>query len=83
MMPTVLIYWSGGRTTEQKAAVVQGITDTLVTEGKARREDVTIIFQNIEPGDAARGGVPARLPALHEASEPSNGERESPVGGMD
>jgi 4-oxalocrotonate tautomerase len=55
-MPTVLIYWSPGRTQEQKAAVVRDITDTMVNQGGARCEDVVIIFQEIQPGDCARGG---------------------------
>lgn len=55
-MPTILIYWSPGRTPEQKTAVVEEITETMVTKGGARREDVLIIFQDIQPGDAGRGG---------------------------
>lgn len=55
-MPTVLIYWSPGRTPEQKTNVIQGITEVLVEKGGARREDVLIIFQNIEAGDAGRAG---------------------------
>lgn len=56
-MPTILVYWSPGRTREQKQAVVEGITDTLVNHGAARREDILVIFQNIEPGDSGRAGV--------------------------
>jgi 4-oxalocrotonate tautomerase family enzyme len=63
-MPTVLVYWSPGRTGEQKQAVVEGITDTLVNQGGARREDVLIIFQNIEPGDAGRAGMILSPPVL-------------------
>ena len=55
-MPTVIVYWSPGRTAEQKEAVALGITDRLVSEGGARKEDVLVIFQEILPGDAARGG---------------------------
>ena len=55
-MPTVLIYWSPGRSPEQKANVISGITEVLVEKGGARREDVLIIFQNIEAGDAGRAG---------------------------
>ncbi len=55
-MPTILIYWSPGRTQEQKAAVVREITETMVTAGGARREDVLVIFQDIQPGDSGRGG---------------------------
>lgn len=56
-MPTVIVYWSPTRTAEQKAAVARAMTDALVEQGNARREDVLIIFQDIQPGDAARGGI--------------------------
>jgi len=55
-MPTVLIYWSPGRKPEQKQRVIEEITDTLVEHGNARKEDVLVIFQDIQPGDAGRGG---------------------------
>ncbi len=57
-MPTVIIYWSPGRGTEQKKRVSQRIHDALVEDGGARPEDVLIIFQNIEAGDSARPGIP-------------------------
>lgn len=63
-MPTVIIYWSPGRTNEQKKAVIENITETLVQDGGARQEDVLVIFQNIEAGDFGRAGVvgaPARM----------------------
>jgi 4-oxalocrotonate tautomerase family enzyme len=56
-MPTVIVYWSPGRTDDQKTDVIAGITDALVDKGGARREDVLIIFQDIAPGDFGRGGV--------------------------
>lgn len=56
-MPTVLIYWSPGRSREQKAAVVADVTDALVEKAGAKREDVLVIFQDIQPGDFGRGGV--------------------------
>ncbi len=62
-MPTVLVYWSPGRSTKQKAEVIRGITDALVEQGGARREDVVVIFQDIEPGNAGRGGVVLPSPA--------------------
>ena len=55
-MPTVLIYWSPGRNPDQKQRVIEEITDTLVEHGNARKEDVLVIFQDIQPGDAGRGG---------------------------
>ncbi|GAB4550262.1 MAG: hypothetical protein OHK0023_15920 [Anaerolineae bacterium] len=71
-MPTVIIYWSPGRTPEQKEAVIQGVTDVLVQQGGANREHVLIIFQNIEAGDAGRGGVVIAPPA--SVGENSAGE---------
>jgi 4-oxalocrotonate tautomerase len=71
-MPTVIIYWSPGRTNEQKKAVIENITETLVEEGGARREDVLVIFQNIEAGDFGRAGIvgaPAHLNAENETVE--------------
>ena len=70
-MPTVMVYWSPGRTDEQKQRVSRRIAEALVEEGNARVEDVLIIFQHIEPGNSARG------PDLLNASEsPNEGDRE-------
>lgn len=69
-MPTVIVYWSPGRTHEQKDATIKGITDTLVNEAGARREDVLVIFQNIEPGDFGRAG--ARVAPSAVASPPAS-----------
>ncbi len=55
-MPTVIVYWAPGRSVKQKEQVVERMTTALVEEAGARREDVLIIFQTIENGDAARGG---------------------------
>lgn len=66
-MPTILIYWSPGRTAEQKASVVEKITNVLIEEASAKREDVLIIFQNIEPGDAGRGGTILTPPKISES----------------
>ncbi len=64
-MPTVIVYWSPGRTDEQKQQVARRIAEALVEEGKARVDDVLVIFQNIQPGDSARG------PELLRASQAS------------
>ena len=63
-MPTVLIYWSPGRKPEQKQRVIEEITDALVEHGSARKEDVLVIFQDIQPGDAGRGGKVLGAPQL-------------------
>ncbi len=67
-MPTVILYWSPGRTAQQKKKVVESITDSLVEHGGARREDVLIIFQDIQPGDAGRAGKMLGVPAENASS---------------
>ena len=54
-MPTVMVYWSPGRTEEQNQRVARRIAQALVEDGGARPEDVLVIFQHIEPGNSARG----------------------------
>ena len=56
IMPTVIVYWSPGRSPQQKQRVIEEMTEVLVEHGSARKEDVLIIFQDIQPGDAGRGG---------------------------
>lgn len=68
-MPTVIIYWSPGRAPEQKKKVIEGVTDVLVENGSARREDVLVIFQDIQPGDAGRGGKLIQGPPLKANSD--------------
>jgi 4-oxalocrotonate tautomerase family enzyme len=55
-MPTIIIYWSPGRTEDQKARVAEKISQVLVEDGGAKLEDILIIFQKIEPGSTARAG---------------------------
>jgi 4-oxalocrotonate tautomerase family enzyme len=72
-MPTVVIYWSPGRSSEQKKRVIEKVTDTLVEHGSARKEDVLVIFQDIQPGDAGRGGK------VIGAVEPTNSTDKSSI----
>lgn len=78
-MPTVIIYWSPGRTHEQKKKVIENITESLVEDGGARREDVLIIFQNIESGDFGRAGVVGTPPKL--AASETGTQTETQVDG--
>ncbi|MFN8377406.1 MAG: 4-oxalocrotonate tautomerase family protein [Anaerolineae bacterium] len=71
-MPTVIVYWSPGRTGQQKADVIRGLTDALVEFGGAHREDVLVIFQDIEPGNAGRGGAVLQSPRLNEPLPPGD-----------
>jgi phenylpyruvate tautomerase PptA (4-oxalocrotonate tautomerase family) len=71
-MPTVIVYWSPGRTDEQKRRVAQRMAQALVEDGAARPEDVLIIFQHIEAGNSARGRdllKPGESPAVPPAAQ--------------
>lgn len=67
-----MIYWSPGRDNEQRAKIVTEITDTLVAQGNARREDVLIIFQEIQPGNAGRAGHLLAPPVLTVSADPAD-----------
>ncbi|HVU10626.1 MAG TPA: tautomerase family protein [Phototrophicaceae bacterium] len=62
-MPTILVYWSEGRSQEQKTEVIDGIIDVMVERGGARSEDVVVIIQDMQPGNLRRGLSPAAAPA--------------------
>lgn len=74
-MPTVIVYWSPGRTHEQKERVVERITQALVEEAGAEQKDILIIFQNIEAGDAARGGKMLTPPGV--VTEKNNHKKDT------
>lgn len=57
-----MVYWSPGRTAQQKADVIREMTDALVNSGGARRDDVVIIFQEIAAGNSGRAGVVSAPP---------------------
>jgi 4-oxalocrotonate tautomerase len=63
-MPTVIIHWAPGRSQDQKNRIFKRITDALVEDGGAAPETVTIIMQDITPGDAARSGEVIAPPKL-------------------
>ncbi len=71
-MPTVIIYWSPGRNAEQKKRVIEEVTDVLVDHGNARKEDVLVIFQDIQPGDAGRGGKLIGAPPANQPDKPTD-----------
>ena len=56
-MPMVQITMLQGRTVEQKRKIAKRITDALVEEAGARREAITIAFQEVSKESYASGGV--------------------------
>jgi len=55
-MPMVQITMLQGRTAEQKRKIAKRITDALVEEAGARREAITIAFQEVSKESYASGG---------------------------
>lgn len=55
-MPVVKVMWYP-RSREQKAKVAEAITEAIVKIGGARPEGTTVIFQDVDPGNWAIGGV--------------------------
>ncbi|HWQ02894.1 MAG TPA: 2-hydroxymuconate tautomerase [Candidatus Nitrosotenuis sp.] len=56
-MPFVQITWVTGRSPEQKKKIVEKITDALVEDGRAKRENCHVTFVDLPPTDYAEAGV--------------------------
>jgi len=56
-MPFVQITWVAGRTPEQKRKLVERITQALVEDGRAKRENIHVTFVDLPPTDYAEAGV--------------------------
>ena len=56
-MPHVEITMLKGRTAEQKRKVAARVTEVLMEEAGARREDTSIAFVEVERESFAHGGV--------------------------
>jgi 4-oxalocrotonate tautomerase len=56
-MPNITVELLSGRTLDQRREFAQAVTDAAVDILKARRQDVRILFQEIEKTDVANGGV--------------------------
>jgi 4-oxalocrotonate tautomerase len=55
-MPIVQITMLQGRTAEQKRKIAKRVTDALVEEAGARREAITIAFNEVSKESYASGG---------------------------
>lgn len=56
-MPRVQISWLATRTDETRYALVDAITKSFVEIAKVTPDEVTIIFDEIQPHLRAKGGV--------------------------
>lgn len=55
-MPIVTIELLEGRTKEQKKQIAKDITETIVKNGNAKPEAITILFHDLTTDDIAKGG---------------------------
>jgi 4-oxalocrotonate tautomerase family enzyme len=56
-MPHVAITWVTGRTPEMKRTIAEKMTQLLIEEGKAKRENIHVTFHDLPPSDYAEAGV--------------------------
>ncbi len=56
-MPHVQITWVEGRSVEQKRAIAEKITQTLVDDGRAKRENIHVSFHDVPASDYAEAGI--------------------------
>ncbi len=56
-MPYVQITWVAGRTPEQKKKLVERVTQALIEDGRAKRENIHVAFVDLPPTDYAEAGV--------------------------
>jgi 4-oxalocrotonate tautomerase len=56
-MPYVQITWVAGRNPEQKRRIAELVTETLIKEGNAKKENIQVTFVDLPPTDYAEAGV--------------------------
>lgn len=56
-MPYVQITWVEGRSPEQKKTIAEKVTQTLIEDGKAKRENCHVAFLDVPATNYAEGGI--------------------------
>jgi 4-oxalocrotonate tautomerase len=56
-MPHVQITWVEGRTPEQKRKIAERVTQVLIEDGKAKRENIHVAFHDVPATNYAEAGV--------------------------
>lgn len=56
-MPYIQITWVAGRNPDQKRRIAEQITETLIKEGNAKKENIQVTFVDLPPTDYAEAGV--------------------------
>ncbi len=56
-MPYVQITWVAGRNADQKRKIAEKVTQTLIDEGRTKRENIHVTFVDLPPTDYSEAGV--------------------------
>ena len=56
-MPHVQISWVEGRNVEQKRKIAERVTEVLIEEGRAKRENIHVTFHDLPATNYAEAGV--------------------------
>jgi 4-oxalocrotonate tautomerase len=56
-MPHVQITWVEGRTPEQKRKIAERVTQVLIEDGRAKRENIHVVFHDVPATNYAESGV--------------------------
>ena len=56
-MPHVQITWVEGRTPDQKRKIAERVTQVLMEDGRAKRENIHVTFHDLPPASYAEAGV--------------------------
>ena len=56
-MPHVQITWVEGRSPEQKRKIAEKVTQALIEEGRAKRENIHVSFHDVPATNYAEAGV--------------------------
>jgi len=56
-MPHVQITWVEGRTPEQKRKIAERVTQALIEDGKAKRENIHVSYHDVPATNYAEAGV--------------------------
>ena len=56
-VPYVQVTWVEGRTPDQKRKLAERITQVLIEDGKAKRENIQVTFVDLPATDYAEAGV--------------------------
>jgi 4-oxalocrotonate tautomerase len=56
-MPHVQITWVEGRTPDQKRKIAERVTQALMEDGRAKRENIHVAFHDVPATDYAEAGL--------------------------